>query len=253
MISASRFIFRASLLFVVIFAAGHLYAAQDVSSQWWGNVILSYPKSEKLYFELDFEPKLTLSGDVTWRNLDTTPLVEYYLNKWIDLTGEVVIGFTKQSNDTRSFELSPRIGIRIHFLENITDQLRPERLPRRRVTLASLLRIEYRNLAYSGDMESEHEWRLRNRFEFKLPINNINLAIDRTLYIMADYEAYIPLGNEVAESFATKGRLRAGLGYRKNYKWRIELLYIRDWAKDTIEEKGQVSIHAIDLRLKIFF
>jgi hypothetical protein len=230
-----------------------LYADGDVSHQLWGNVILCYPKGEKLYVELDFEPKIQFSGAEQWRNIDATPLVEYYPNKWIDLTGEVTTGYTKQTNDIRSFELTPRIGIRLHILRNFRAAVSRIQIYKREISLANLLRLEYRRLNYFGDLESTHEWRLRNRLEFKLPINHDNLSIKRTLYIMADGEVYIPLSGRVSESYASKARIRAGLGYRGDYNWRIELLYIRDWAQNTIEEGASVAVNGIDLRVKVFF
>lgn len=111
-----RFVSRALLVIVLILVTECLYADEDASGQLWGNVILCYPKGEKLYFELDFEPKIQYTGNEKWWNLDATPLVEYYPNKWIDLTGEITIGYTKQTNDIRSFEFTPRIGIRLHLL-----------------------------------------------------------------------------------------------------------------------------------------
>ncbi len=243
---------RTFLFLVLLLAPLNLTAAEDASGQLWANVTLCYPKTEKLYFELDFEPKVQFSGHQKWGNLDATPLVEYYPNKWIDLTGEATIGYTQQNNDMRSFEFTPRIGIRLHLFQNIRDMLSLERLPER-VSLANLTRIEYRTFSYFGDLEATHEWRLRNRLEFKLPLNHKSLSIKRTLYIMADVEAYIPLGDRVSESFASKTRVRGGLGFRGNYNWRLELLFIRDWARDTLEDKGSVAVNAIDLRLMVFF
>jgi len=46
---------------------------------------MRWVRSEKIYLELDFEPKILVSGEPKWRNLDVTPLIEYYPNPWVDL------------------------------------------------------------------------------------------------------------------------------------------------------------------------
>ena len=54
-----------ALLLCAAVAAAQEDAPDEVSTQLWGNVILSYPKSARLYFELDLEPrrlKITLGS-----------------------------------------------------------------------------------------------------------------------------------------------------------------------------------------------
>ena len=60
-------------------------------------------------------------------------------------------------------------------------------------------------------------------------------------------------GEEAAERFATKRRLRLGLGYRFDYETRIELLLMRDHARDTREGDVSVDANMIDIRMKLFF
>jgi hypothetical protein len=214
--------------------------------------MLSYPKSARLYYELDLEPKTQLSGGEPWRNLDATPLVEFYPHDLIDLTGEVTVGRTRQSAEVKSWELTPRVGVRFHLFRRLWDQLDPERVPLSRLSLANLWRIEYRNLWYSGDHPSSHETRFRNRTELKVAINNDKLSVDGTLYLFTDVEFFVPLGDDVPERFATKRRFRGGFGYRLSRKWRFEVLYIRDFARETLEEEADIAMNALDFRLKLF-
>jgi hypothetical protein len=167
-----------------------------------------------LYYELDLEPKSQVSGGEPWRNIDATPLVEFYPNSFLELTGEVTVGRTRQGSEEKSWELTPRIGVRFHLFERVWDEIHPERLPLARLYFANLSRIEYRNLWYSGDRPSSHETRFRNRTEFKLAINNPRLSVDDTWYLFMDVEFFVPLGDDVPERFATKRRFRGGFGYR---------------------------------------
>ena len=63
---------------------------------------------------------------------------------------------------------------------------------------------------------------------------------------------FVPLGDEVPERFATKRRFRGGFGYRLSRKWRFEVLYIRDFARETLEEEADIAMNALDFRLKLF-
>jgi hypothetical protein len=233
-------------------AAGQEEAPAETSGQLWANAILAYPRNARLYFELDLEPKSQVSGGEPWRNLDATPLVEFYPHDLIDLTGEVTVGRTRQSADVKSWELTPRIGVRFHLFRRLWDQLHYERLPLSRLSLANLMRLEYRSLWYSGDHPSSHETRFRNRTELKLALNNDRLSVDGTLYLFTDVEFFIPLGDEVPERFATKRRFRGGFGYRLSRKWRFEVLYIRDFARETLEEEADIVMNALNFRLKLF-
>jgi hypothetical protein len=241
------------LLLVFVLAAGVVEAQDEQSTQIWGNVILDHPRSEHLLFELDMEPKTQITDDDGWRNLDVTPLVEFYPNTWVDLVGEINIGYTRQVSDLNTFELTPRLGIRLHLLNNLRERLKLGVHVPRRLGVANLTRIESRNFWYSADAESRHEWRLRNRTEFKLSLNHQDLHIDRTLYLIADFEVYFPLADDIPERFATKLRARAGVGYRANYKWRLEALYIRERQRITFGEDFVTSANIVDVRLKLFF
>jgi hypothetical protein len=226
----------------------------ETSGQLWGNFILAYPKSSRLYYELDIEPKFQVSGGEPWRNLDATPLVEFYPNSLIDLTAEVTLGRTRQSRTEKSWELTPRIGVRFHLIQRIWDEFHPERIPLSRVSFANLSRLEFRNLWYSGELAipNSHETRFRNRTELKLAINHPNLSVDGTWYLFMDAEFFVPLSGDVPERFATKRRFRGGLGYRLTRKWRFEVLYIRDFARETLEAEETIDMNALDFRVKLF-
>jgi hypothetical protein len=47
--------------------------------------------------------------------------------------------------------------------------------------------------------------------------------------------------------------MRGGLGFRLTYKTRFEILYIRDWHRDTKGGPKEPAANILDLRLKLFF
>ena len=55
--------------------------------------------------------------------------------------------------------------------------------------------------------------RFRNRLEFQVPLNREKVSDDGARYLLADWEWFIPL-SDPAERFASRQRVRAGLGYR---------------------------------------
>ena len=122
-----------------------------------------------------------------------------------------------------------------------------------RIRLAALFRVEYRSLYYNDGTPSSHQWRFRTRLESKAGITDADASKDGTLYATADVEYYVPFGADVSETFASKVRFRGGLGYRFNYGWRAEVLYIRDANRKTRDDPFATSTNAVDVRVKTFF
>jgi hypothetical protein len=232
---------------------------QDASRQIWANLILARPTSQKLYLEYDIEGAYEVSDDDPFKSLFGTGMAEYYHKPWFDLTGELVTGFSRLSAEEYSFEATVRLGTRFHLGNNVfwawlPKKSRPEILPKKRYSAGVLIRLEHRNFWFSTDRPSVDDLRFRGRIELKLALNKPNLGTDGVWYLMADLEGFMPLGNdEVAERFATKGRTRAGIGYRRSYRWRFEILAQRDKARETLEDPKDVEAYMIDLRVKWYF
>jgi len=244
-----------STIFVTLLVLGPVASEalnETASGQVWANFTLDYPRGERLLFEVDFEPKTQYSGSDTWRGLDVTPAIEFSPNRWIELVGEAALARTRQSNAVRSAEVTPRFGVRVHLLNNLRTMLPPGHHRLGRVGIANLSRIEWRNFWYSDDTPSSHETRFRNRLELKVGLNHAEVSLDKTLYLLADYEIFVPLSDDVPERFAAKARVRAGLGYRRDRRWRFEVLYIRDGTRQTDEGSFATSANIVDFRLKMF-
>jgi hypothetical protein len=122
-----------------------------------------------------------------------------------------------------------------------------------RVGISNLARVEWRNYWYTGDTPSSHEVRFRNRLELKAGLNHAELTLDKTLYVVADYEIFVPLSDDVPERFASKARLRTGLGYRHDAKWRFELLHIREATRTSEESTFATSANIFNVRVKMVF
>jgi hypothetical protein len=218
----------AMTLTVALLVVVPVVSAQS-TTQLWGNLTFDWVNSDRLVYELDFEPKGLLDKpetDPDWRNLDVTPNFEYSPRPWFDLVVDTTIGRTTQTDDVDSTEVTPRLGVRFHLFSRAMRFHPREQAPRRRIVWRDLLRVEARNFFYSGgDVDSESTVRVRNRLEFLLPLNKERITDDGARYVLADWEWFIPL-DDPEERFANRQRIRSGLGYRRSFNWRYELLYI---------------------------
>jgi len=216
---------------------------------------MTWQKTPRFSYELDLEPKALVSApadEPDWKNLDVTQTIEYSLKNWMDLSGELITGYTKQTDDINSFEVTPRVGIRFHLFSNRITPLLKEKSPNRRVVIRDLIRVEYRSLFYTDDQGTDSSWRYRNRLELLLPLNHKKLTEDNTVYTITDWEWFFPIG-DVLERFANKQRIRSGLGYRRNFKWQFEALYIWTRSRKNADENFTTSDNCFDIRIKYRF
>ena len=223
------------------------------ATQIWANLTLGRTVSDRTYLELDIEPKWQVTSGEEWRNIDFTPLAEYYPTSWLDLEAEGAVGHTRQRDGLDTLEVTPRVGARLHLFKRVVSGRKRERLPLTRVGLSTLLRLEWRNLFYSDDTPNRHEWRARLRLEGRLAISHETLSQDRTLYAIGDAEYFAPLSDDIPERYVNKVRARLGVGYLFSAATRLEFLYIRDWNRSSPDAAVTEETQAFDLRLKILF
>lgn len=252
---------RRALVLCCLIAVGPAASARAQSTlQLWANATFDWVKSERLTYELDFEPKVLVSKpaeDPAWRNLDITPNVEYAAKGWLDLIGELPFGYTRQTDDVNTWELTARGGVRFHLFSRAvpTRAARAVRElpPKRRIVVRDRVLVEERNFFYTGSGSgSDSSVRFRNRLEILAPINKERVSDDGAHYLLADWEWFIPLG-EPEERFASKHRVRAGLGYRHSFTWRLEILGIWNRSRNTITDSFTTSNYILDFRLKRVF
>ncbi len=243
------------VLLVTVLWPSLAFAQPD--GQLWGTFTFDWAKSDRLTYRLELEPKVLVvipEGEPGWVAIDVTPTVERGVKPWLDLVGEVGTAYTAQTDELDSFEVSPRAGLYFHlFSRDVRKIVNPrERPPKRRVVVRDLARVEWRNLFYNEGMPTSSTVRFRNRLEFVLPLNKENLAKDGVRYLTADWEWFFPL-DDPAERFANKQRIRSGFGYRRNFSWRFEALYIWNRSRNTASSGFTTSDHIFDVRVKRVF
>jgi hypothetical protein len=91
--------------------------------------------------------------------------------------------------------------------------------------------------------------RYRNRLETLFPLNRRRVTDNGALYVSADAE-WFWTRQSPPERFANKQRVRAGVGYRRNYAWRVEALYVWDRSRESAHSAFTTNADAIDIRVR---
>jgi hypothetical protein len=235
-------------------------AAAQSTGQVWGNLTVDWLASERVVYTLDVEPKVQVSA-VTKQsrsaNVDIWPTAEFALAGWLDAHGELLTGFTREQDGSHTTEITERMGVRLHILSRVIQDrdarrgAEREAQPRRRGTIATLVRVEHRDLQHSDSPRSS-SWRFRWRAELAYPLNRARLTADGAVYLTSDTELFVPISNDPQEGRITQWRLRNGIGYRIRFDTRLEALYIWTTKKDSAGHFATDS-QAIDFRLKLAF
>ena len=210
--------------------------AQNKNTQVWSEYMLNYPFANSFNLE-NAVTYSTLLETPRWYAFDYTPTLEWSITSNIDLIGQVVFSYTKQNESYNTFELRPVIGSRIHIT------------PNKRILTRVLLRLEQRNLQNLETKEWDQAYRPRARFESIIPINHNSYYKDKLWYGVLDAE-WLFVTDDVNERFANRFRVRAGLGYRLNYNFRFEILYMNQQSRDETEDGFVSSDNIIRFRIK---
>lgn len=226
--------------------------AQSTTGQVWANFTVDSVISRRLMLEVDFEPKVQVSappGDPGWSNLDLTSTMAFAPAHWVDLVGELLIGHTQQTDDLETSELTGRAGVRFHFMSRLEQAVLNERIPKRRLVIQDLFRVEWRNVFYSNEQPTDSLLRLRNRFQVQFPFNRPKVSDAGALYLVADWESFYRV-SDPTERFANRQRIRVGLGFRQSTAWRYATLYQWDRSRNTTSEPFTTTDNTLNVQIK---
>lgn len=209
-------------------------AFAQATHQLWGEATIDWLASDRTTYELKTEPKTNPA------TLDVTPQARYAVVAWADLLAEIQLEHKADSDSTAT----PRLGAELHILSRLLfphpqSHADREKPPRRRIVVSTLLRFE----------ESKSEWTFRNRFNLSYPLNRPKLTSDGAIYVTADGELFVPFDRPPGGSLANEMRIRTGIGYRQNFAWRFDVLYIWDGTRRADMGALAPRFHAIDIRV----
>lgn len=214
-------------------------ARAESTLQLWTNFMVEWQVSQRNFLAFDLEPKVLLVGEGQWRNFDFTPTYEFAPTRWLDLIGEMVVGYTNDTINPDATEVTERLGARFYIW-------------RKQLQVRDMFRFENRNRWFSdGSYDSVFRW--RNRVELRYAFNRRRTTEAGAITGIFDWEYFIPIDKDLHERYASRHRVRAGVGYRPVVAWRIDLIYLVQRSRNTLDEHFESIDHVIDVRLRRAF
>jgi hypothetical protein len=226
-------------LFVFLSLISIPVAAQS-DEQVWLDFQLSYPFGGRYLLENTTSYQTLLSKDDQWRSFSLSPTFEYSILRRLDLLSEVSVSYTLQQEGYNSWDIMPMVGARFFITQN------------KRIDTRLVLRYQtrYFHQVEGGDWDISN--RTRIRAEILAALNGPNLFLDKLWSVLADYEEFIVLDQQVNERYANRRRARVGLGYRLSYKHRFELSYTLQSSRNEIEGNFVSSDNVIQFKYKLY-
>ena len=220
--------------------------------QVWADATAQRVATERLRYEINAEPKTELT---TWVSFESTPHTSYAVTPWLDVIGEVDVETDNEGESTNTVTVTPRVGAQLHVFSRIIGGFQGKRTgaaglelkPVRRLDLRSLTRFE-RQMRVSG-AETAGEWKIRDRLTAAYPLNRMMTTEDGAIYVTSDIEAFVRLDTPVKGGHLSQLRIRSGLGYRRNFAWRFETLYVVNARRSNTSGALEVNAQAIDIRV----
>ena len=233
-------------------------AAAQSTGELWGDFTIDWLQTGRLTWQVEVEPQKSITVPARtpgWASLNVTPSVQYTLAKWVDALAEVDWGYKPNGDDV--IETKSRVGFSFHILSRLLADrgarrgAEREKHPLRRLVPSNLLRFEYEDKAALNGGATTTTWRLRDRQEISYPFNRKKLTQDGAVYATGDVELFVLLGDASDPRF-NQYRVRAGLGYRRDFRWRFEALFVQ-----TRQRSGNsafsTSSNAFDARVNRVF
>lgn len=202
--------------------------------------MMTHPFSNVWELEHDVRYSTTVSS-TPLRSFRYYPTLSYSLTQNIDLLGGATFVYNFQEQADNTFEIREMLGFRVHIT------------PNRRVLTRLLVRGENRNLLNTETKDWSSSNRFRVRGEALFPFNSSTMFNkDKLLYGLLDAEWFIGLDQDLNERFANRFRMRAGVGYRFNYNFRVELLYSYQESRNQQDDANPTQDNIYRFRVRHF-
>jgi hypothetical protein len=179
-----------------------------------------------------------------WTDVYFCNTASWQVNKWYMAEGSLELHYTFDQVNENSIEVRPWVGQKFSYPKfiNAIHLDKP----------FFYVRLDQRFLWYPESDVSETKTRFRPRIGGKFILNNTTLK-SKTYYIPWFVESFINLNGEASERYASRNRIFLGLGYVFNPKWRLELDYISQRARNTFKDQFVKSDNIIWLQLKYYW
>lgn len=215
-------------------------ALAQPGQQVWLDYQVDYPFANRYLLEAVGSSQTILTNQNKWRNLGLTPTFEFVAVTKLDLTFDMPLSYTIQSDTVNSVGIDPTLGFRFHITQN------------KRIDSRFVFRWERRSFKQVNSDEWEKSNRVRLKLEMWISLNAPSLFTDKLWYAVVDYEEFLITDQALDERFSSRRRGRVGIGYRKDYRNRFELFYGRQASRNEIDESFNRDNNIVSLRYKMY-
>src|SRR5688572_27421494 len=136
---------------VVILVAGSNLVSAQRKEQLWLDYQIDYPFANRFLFEAAASYQTLLSKEDKWRSLSLTATFESLVFNFLDVTVDLPVSYTLQTEGSNSFEIAPMLGLRFYITQS------------KRIDTRILVRYQQR---YFLQVE-ENDWDISNRTRLK--------------------------------------------------------------------------------------
>lgn len=217
--------------------------------QLWGSGTITWLTSDRVHMRVVVQERdqLTPDNQTKFFSTSATPRFLYVVAPWIDALAEINFTRKDQSNDVDTVTVSPRIGVQLHILSRLLGggATSREHAPRQRFDFRTLLRLEDQRQSTNTDSATTSTWIFRDRWTVAYPLNRPKTTSDGAVYLTNDIEGFVTLDG----GFINQLRTRTGVGYRLNFPWKFEWLYVWDGQRSSPSESLSTSYNAFYFRV----
>ena len=222
----SKLTFRLLALFLtsVPFIAECQSENPSKESLFWSSFIYDWNFVDSWLVEMEIDYNQLISGSPDWKSVAIQPSIEHYPSGAIDLFCGANFSWTLQTSDVLTKEIMPFMG----FRWNIS---RPEN----RFFFRMEEKLEYRYFK-NDDGSNTHSGRLKSRAELIVSITQKNLDQYKNLFGIFKLDSYAYFNRELKERYQSSLMFHIGCGYRFNYKNQVNVEYIYQLSRNSLEE-----------------
>jgi len=184
-----------------LFLGGALHAQGTTQLSANGTLILPY--DHRWTFVAEVNPSTIIDGEPVWGEFTVDAGAERSVLPWLDLLGYGYVILTDQSASVNTTEFRIRLGAM------------PFWRPRPKWFVQGRVLLENRWIDYHDDGDGpDYTARVRVRGMTRYAIRRANEYQPGAIFVRADIEGYLPLGEKATERYFDKVQLRTGAGYR---------------------------------------
>lgn len=186
----------------------------------------------------------TIKMDSAWHDIYWSNTFSWDVVKWYGLEGSAEFNFSNDPREQSIVELNLQLNQVFTFIQYV------DAIHLSQPYLG--VKFESRFLWYPEADTSDIKYRSRFRLGGKFIVNNTSLQ-KKTIYVPFYFESFFNINGEAVERKAEKARGKIGLGYVFSDRWRGELGYMAQLARNTITDDVDRTDYVLEFKIRYYF